>query len=141
MNDAQTTLKVVRIIHAVLLLVAVFNIWVAAGHAHLEGQNVPAIVPLSIGLVALSSVGIAVFFRARNVQPAAETLRNHPDDPSAVRRWRAGVIMSLAFCESIVIFGLVLRFIGVSWNVAGIFYAVGTLLMLAWTPKLDLPPQ
>jgi hypothetical protein len=51
------------------------------------------------------------------------------------------VILSLVFCESVILFGLALRVLGAGWNVAGVFYAVGIVLMLLWTPKLDLPPQ
>jgi hypothetical protein len=141
MNAAQKALKAMRMIHAAFLLASILYILVAAAYAHTAEQSMPGIFPIAAGLVAMSSVGIAFFFRMRDVQPSGAKLRDNPDDATAAAKWRGGVLLSLVFCESIVLFGLALRFLGFSWDVAGIFYAVGTLLMLAWTPKLDLPPQ
>ncbi len=42
-------------------------------------------------------------------------------------------------CNAVPLFGLLLKFLGASWNVAGPFFAVGILLMLVWTPRLELP--
>ena len=95
-------------------------------------------VVLAFGLVALTSLGISLFFRRRIVQPAAERLSNNPEDSLAARRWRSGVLVSLVFCESVVLFGLALRFTGAGWNVCGVFYAVGIFFLLLWTPKLGL---
>lgn len=50
------------------------------------------------------------------------------------------MILSFVFSETIILFGLALRILGVPWKLAGLFYAVGTLLLLACTPKLDLLP-
>lgn len=83
---------------------------------------------------------MGIFFRSKKVTPAAEALAQNPEDAVMAKEWNSGVILSLVFSETIVLFGLALRIMGISWNISGLFYVVGILLMLAWTPKLDLLP-
>lgn len=130
-----------RVIHAAFLLAAILYVWVPSRIVHDSGKATPMAILLAFGLVALSSLGISVFFRRLIVQPAAERLSKNPEDSQAAGRWRNGVLVSLVSCESVVLFGLALRFIGAGWNVCGVFYAAGIFFLLAWTPKLDLLPR
>ena len=50
----------------------------------------------------------------------------------------AKVILS-AHAETIALFGFALKWLGASWLIAGPFFALAFLLLLAWTPRLDLP--
>jgi hypothetical protein len=141
MNNAQKALKMGKIVHAAFLLAALLYVWLPSTVLHIEPRDVPNVFVVALGFVMLTSVGLAVFFRSRDVGPASEKLRENPDDASAAAAWRRGVLLSLTFCISIVLLGLALRILGAAWNVAGVFYAVGILLMLVWTPRLDLPPR
>jgi hypothetical protein len=40
--------------------------------------------------------------------------------------------------STIVLFGLVLKCLGATWNVASWFFIAGFLLLLAWTPRLNV---
>jgi len=140
-SAAQNALRLGRTLHAVFLLVALLDLWLPLMVIHVDTQGVAIQIVGAFGFVALSNVGLAIYFRSRDVQPCSETLRRNPDDTDAAAKWRRGVILSLVFCISIVLLGLALRIIGAAWSLAGVFYAVGILLMLAWWPKLDLPPQ
>jgi hypothetical protein len=104
-------------------------------------QESPPVVPLTLGILSLFVLGAAIIYRTRTFQPAIELLRNSPEDPVAIGRWRGGVILSMVFCEYVVLFGLTLKLLGVSWNVCGIFDAVGIFFMLAWWPRLELAPS
>src|SRR6266478_3490445 len=86
----------------------------------------------------MPSLSFAAFLRRRMIKPSEESLRSNPDDESALKKWRTGVIVSLVMASTIVLFGLVLKFMGATWNVASWFFIVGILLLLAWTPRLDL---
>ena len=141
MSMAQKTLRSVRVIHAALLLAALLYVWLPTMIVHTSGKEVPIAMVLAVSIVALSSLGIAVFFRRRMVQPAADRLSKNPEDAQAAGRWRSSVVVSLAFCESVVLFGLILWFIGAGWNVYGVFYAIGIFFLLAWYPRMDLLPQ
>jgi F0F1-type ATP synthase membrane subunit c/vacuolar-type H+-ATPase subunit K len=138
MNVAQKSLQSARIIHIALLIAAVAYVAVALTMAgHPKGES-PAAVAAAVGIAAFSLLVVAVFFRLKFVQPGAAALRADGDDTGAATKWRTGTIVSLVFAESIVMFGLVLRMIGVSWNISGVFYVVGMLVLVAWWPKLDL---
>ena len=72
------------------------------------------------------------------IKPSEESLRSNPNDESALKKWRMGVIVPLVMGSTIVLFGLVLKFMGATWNVASWFFFVGIVLLLAWTPRLDV---
>jgi hypothetical protein len=72
------------------------------------------------------------------IKPSEESLRSNPNDETALKKWRAGVIVSLGMASTIVLFGVLLRLMGATWNVASWFFIVGILLLLAWTPRLDV---
>jgi hypothetical protein len=141
MSTAQKRLKGVRIIHAVFLLAAIGYVILPLRMIRVESQPPPAVFALAIGFTAATVLGFAVFFRMRLMQAASEALRSNPEDTVALEQWMRGTIISFVCCESVVLFGLSLRITGVPWNICGIFYAVGILFLLTWTPKLDLPPE
>jgi F0F1-type ATP synthase membrane subunit c/vacuolar-type H+-ATPase subunit K len=140
MSAARVALRGAKLLHGVFLLSAILYVWVPTMIRHDASREVPRAVAFTLGLAALSNIGVAIFFRRRMVQPAAERLKRNSEDGGAAKLWRGGVIVSLVFCESIILFGLALRFLGANWSVCGIFYAVGIFLMLAWTPRLELLP-
>ncbi len=141
MTTAQKSLQAVRIIHLGFLGAAIAYLFLALAYAPTRSRQFPPVFALALGILSFSVLAIAIFFRSRMVHPVSEILRNDPEDKVAVSRWRSGVILSLVFCESVVLFGVALKFIGVSWNVCGMFYAAGISFMLAWWPRLELPPN
>jgi uncharacterized membrane protein YgdD (TMEM256/DUF423 family) len=72
------------------------------------------------------------------IKSSEESLRSNANDESALKKWRTGVIVSLVMASTIVLFGVVLKFMGETWNVASWFFIVGIVLLLAWTPRLDV---
>jgi hypothetical protein len=53
----------------------------------------------------------------------------------------AGNLVSFAFAESVMLFGVVLKFLGERWSVASLFFGVGLLLLLLWSPrKIEILP-
>lgn len=137
MTLAQRNLRSLQTVHAAFLFAAVAYL-VVSYVAGPRTQPQPLSFILGVGVVAISTCAGGIFIRSRFVQPASETLRSNPDDAAAVARWRTGTILSLVFSETVVLYGLALRFIGASWNICGIFYVVGIFLLLAWTPRLEL---
>jgi len=140
MTIAQKSLQATRVIYVALLFAAIAYLAIPLLVAPTHSREPSLVFVLALGVVALSTLGVAAFYRSRMVQPANEALSRNPDDDSAAARWRQGVIVSLVCCDSIVLFGLALRFVGVAWSKCSIFYAVGIFFMLAWRPRLELPP-
>jgi len=138
-NVAQRTLQIMRVMHAALLLAAAAYVVLPIAFTSGTMPQPGFMVPAAFALTALSTLGVAAFFRDRMIQPASEALRVNPDDVSAAARWRQGVLLSLVCCESVALFGLVLRFIGASRNISAVFYTVGIFFLLAWRPRLELP--
>ncbi len=138
MSLARRTLQSARIIHMAFMFAAAAYVVVGVYAAGEVKGNVPMGVIGGVGLGAFSLLVVAAFFRMKYLRPGAEALRKNQEDVQAARQWRTGTVVSLVFAESIVMFGLVVRMIGASWNVSGIFYVAGILVLLAWWPRLDL---
>ena len=105
--------------------------------APIQNQTSPILV-YAITFVCLNDIGAAAFLRSRMIRPSEESLRSNPNDETALKKWRTGVIVSLGMASTIVLFGVVLKFMGATWNVASWFFIVGIVLLLAWTPRLDV---
>jgi len=138
MISIKSTLKNVKILHlAFLFTVPLFLLQLHLLHPAEHGVSNTVI--FGFGAACLLDIVIASRFRDRMIAPSKELLRANPEDTAALNRWRAGSIISFTYAETIVLFGFALKVLGVGWNIAGIFFVVGILLLLAWTPRLDLP--
>lgn len=65
----------------------------------------------------------------------------NPDDNQSAIQWRTGLILCFVFSETLVLFGLASRILGVPWKIAGMFYAAGAVMLLLSTPRLELLPE
>ena len=83
-------------------------------------------------VVMLSSI---VILRKLTIAKAEPLIRSNPNDSAALQKWRAGQIATVAMFEGIVLYGLVLRFVGATRMQATPFYAVGILGMIVFWPK------
>jgi len=111
-------------------------------YLQLPEKPVPIILPVALGVVAISSVSVAQTLRRKLVFAPAAALVSDPENTAMLRQWRAGNIVSFAFGESVMLFGVVLKFAGERWTVVSLFFSVGLLLLLLWTPRRIevLPP-
>ncbi|HEV1994298.1 MAG TPA: hypothetical protein VGR03_08205 [Candidatus Acidoferrum sp.] len=137
MTPIESTLRSVRVLHLIFLLtVALFIINLRMLQPAERGISFLTVSVFV--LLCLSDIAIAISFRARMITPSIERLRVNPQDAAALGRWRSGVITSFTFAETVVLLGFMLKILGAGWNVAGVFFVVGILLLLAWAPKLDM---
>ena len=123
-----------RIIYSVLLSAAIFYLLAAEGLFHHEAHDIH-VMWLAFLVNGLIIVAIALFFRSKVLQPAAETLQAKSDDQSALARWRIGNLLSCLLAESVVLLGFALRFMGGTTMQSVPFYLVGIGLMLVWWPR------
>jgi nitrate/nitrite transporter NarK len=140
MTIAEKNLRSLRIIHIAFVFAAVAYAVVplpsrSGLHVHLT------IMLFEYGTVALALGTASIFIRISVVQPAIAALRDNPEDGAAVGRWRAGILLSLVFSEALVLSGMMLRLVGASWNIYGVFYATGIFFLLVCKPRLELPPS
>jgi len=97
--------------------------------------NASMIIPAALGLIGFSEIGVGFFLRSKFIREAETVLRTEPENQAAKLKWRTGNFLSFCFAETITLFGVVLKFLGFGWNIAGIFFAVGMLLLILWTPR------
>jgi hypothetical protein len=90
---------------------------------------------LVFGFFAAMNAAVAFFAHRQFVARSEEILRANPHDPVAAQRWLQGHVLAVAFCESIVLFGFIMRIIGAANAIVWPFYAAGLLLMLLFTPR------
>ena len=138
MNGVTAEFRKMRIIHVAFITAAFLYAYMLT-QMRLADRGVKPEVVIALGFLAIADLGIALSFRARWVRTSEERLRSNPDDAAALKQWRTGTLITFSFAESIVLFGVLLKFLGADWKVAGAFFALGTLLMLLWTPRLDVP--
>ena len=141
MNAAHANLKYMRVLHVVFLFTIAFYVWIPFQVAPKRQMESPLVIVAALALWSLAIAGLILFFYARRVAPARERLESHPDDKRAAENWKSALTLCIVCCESIVVFGFALRMLGVAWKISAPFYAVGALLLLACTPKLELPPE
>jgi len=91
-----------------------------------------------LAAVAVTDVMVGIAVRKKRVDAPMEVLRREPENGGALTQWRAGNIFSFAQAETVTLFGVALKFLGANWSVAGIFFFLGLVLMLLWTPRLDV---
>jgi hypothetical protein len=130
----ENSMRSMRIIYGVLLLAAISYVLMAEKLSHQEPRDI-RVMWLGFLVNGLMIVGIALFFRFRMLQPAAETLQEKPDDQTALARWRAGNTLCCVLLEAVVLFGFALRFMGGTTMQSLPFYTVGIALMLVWWPR------
>lgn len=138
MNLLQATLREMRILHAVFMLTVLLYIYTLIV-LHPQERKVSSATVSSFAAESIAAAGLALLFRSRKITPALEILYRDPEDKSALARWRSGNILSFVLTETIVLFGFMLKYLGSGWNVAGVFFVVGTLLFLVWRPRIDVP--
>jgi|SRR5271157_5546560 len=85
--------------------------------------------------LCVAIVGVIFVVRRTLVLRAAESLATHPDDNLSLGQWRTGYIATYALCESMALFGLVLRFLGGSFQQSLPFYFGGFVLLFFFRPR------
>lgn len=111
-------------------------------YLRLPEKPVPIFFPIALGLVAILNISAAQTLRQKLLFAPATALGSDPENAVLLRRWKAGNVVSFAFAESVMLFGVVLKFLGERWSIVSVFFAVGLLLLLLWTPRKiqTLPP-
>ena len=132
MEPARKLLQAVRV--ALLVSIALY---VFIGER--MGESTAAVPDrnfyFAITLVAITTVGMTFAVRRLFVLRSEVILAEHPEDSAALKRWRTGYIITYTLCETVALFGFVLRFVGFTLSEVTPFYLVGFVLMLLFAPR------
>ncbi len=93
----------------------------------------------AISFISISIVGGILVIRRTLILQSEAGLRDRPDDPLTLGRWRAGYIVTYALCETLALFGLVLRLLGLPRGQIWPFYVAGFVLMALTRPRAPRP--
>ena len=92
-------------------------------------------VYFAITLFAITTVGMTFAVWRLFVLRSEVILADQPEDTAALKRWRTGYIITYTLCETVALFGFVLRFMGFTLSEVAPFYVVGFALMLLFSPR------
>ncbi|HUO24905.1 MAG TPA: hypothetical protein VMU61_04510 [Candidatus Aquilonibacter sp.] len=85
--------------------------------------------------ISVAIVGVIFVVRRTLVLRSAQILADHPDDALSLQHWRNGYIATYVLCESLALFGLIMRFTGFSFRQCLPFYTGGFVLLLFFGPR------
>jgi hypothetical protein len=118
------------------MLISVFlYIWVAEKVLRHSQQSPDLVFTTSIGVLAAAVFVAAIVVRIKIVQPALDLLQTKPGDEQSLVRWRSGSISSFVLAETVMMFGVALRAVGVRLAQSAPFYLAAIVLMLFLRPR------
>jgi hypothetical protein len=94
----------------------------------------PAFIYAIVALAA-AMVGAVLMVRWLMVEPAESILAGDSENAAALKRWRAGYLVTFVASEAVALYGIVLRFMGVEFRQAIPFFVAGFILMLFFGPR------
>jgi hypothetical protein len=130
MGSPQTFVRLIQI--AMLGSMVMFTVVGELVHGSASPNNT---LFYALSLASISTLGAAVVLRRTLVSPCEMALREKPDDAVLLARWKAGYILLYALCETLVLFGLILRISGFALVHVWGFYAGGFLLAILFSPR------
>ena len=130
----NSALRNMRILYAALLVEIPVFLYAGEVTGPSRPKNVTKAGLLLTAVAILNTWSVLSTCR-RRAREASDIVRSHPDDVSAIRRWRAANTVSLCVSFALPLYGWILRVIGGTLLEAVPFYASGLLLLLISTPR------
>ena len=135
-SEMQPLYKRAQIIWVAILVAAFIYLWLPE-EMHVHERPVARELALVIAIAVYAAVALIVVIGIRRtfVGRAVAVLRTNVNDSVAAKRWMTGQIVTMASCLSIVLYGLVLRFLGVGRMIALPFYLIGIAALIISKPQ------
>jgi len=118
----EGSLRTIRIVWIAMLIAAFIYGWLPE-KLNVQPKKLDSTfyaVFIVLLVVMLASI---VIMRRLTIDKAEPLIRSNPNDAGALQKWRAGQIVTVAMFEAMVLYGLVLRFVGATRLQAIPFYA------------------
>lgn len=136
-SPLRTQITQLRVIQMMLLVtIILFCVFVK----NLQPTNaVTRPVNTALILIGVLDGAAALGLRGKYFGPAESAVRENPADMTAVLRWRKLTIACLILAYSLGVYGFALAMVGVQRIEFLAFFVVSVVLLLIWTPRLDVP--
>jgi putative Mn2+ efflux pump MntP len=99
-------------------------------------RNVSSLVFVVFAAAAVYAITVGLVMRKKLFAQSAEALSSDPR--KAFNQWRAANVIGFTCAMNPTIFGVALKFVGASWLMPGILFAVGLGFLVLWRPRSDL---
>jgi len=130
-------LRIVRVVQIAMLVSVAFC--AVVGELGRSRIIADATLIRVISFASISVIGAILVVRKTLVLQSEEQLRAKPDDAAILGRWRSGYIVTYALCESLALFGLILRIMGFTLTQVWPYYAGAFVLLLLFWPRAPKP--
>ena len=130
----SNALKLLRTLQLTLLGSIVLYAIVGEVVGPLRGSANPTLSYV-LTTVGVAVVGMILVVRRTLVLRSATALAERPEDSLTLNHWKTGYIATYALCETLALFGLILRFMGFGFQQSVPFYAGGFVLLFFFGPK------
>jgi len=127
-----TSLRGLRIVWRALLVATVLYVWSAEKY-HSTNKPISQEFYSAICIVSICLIGTMFLIQKRSAKQLEGS--SSPADPKALRRAYAVQLSLMACALAVVLYGLVVRFVGATLAQALPFYIVGSSLLLYFRPK------
>lgn len=124
-----------RVIHSVFLIAAVAIIFAGEILGPTEAEDLTLLKLILAAVVILDLALLFLFLRPRWLNAANKELSRDPASPQGLGDWMKAHFISFVICETILLFGLVLRMLGGALVDAAPFYLAGGLLLVILAPR------
>jgi cytochrome b561 len=98
-------------------------------------RGVDATLSYLLATLGVAIVGVIFVVRRTLVLQAGESLATRPEDSLSLNHWRTGYIATYVLCETLALFGLILRFRGSPGQASVPYYLGGFVLLWFFRPK------
>ena len=134
MDALDNAVEPLREVHAASLVAMVLYVIIGERIRRQEPKDL-GLVATALVIVGIITAGGTIFLRRLLMQPPEQALQTRPDDAAALNRWRMGSFVSLVLCETVALYGFILRVLGGPIQHALLLYAGGFVLLILFTPR------
>ena len=134
----RNALKLLRTLQLALMGSVVLYAIVGEVVGPLRGSANPTLSYV-LTTVGVAVVGMILVVRRTLVFRSATTLAETPEDGLTLNHWKTGYIATYALCETLALFGLILRFMGFGFQQSVPFYLGGFVLLFFFGPREPSP--
>jgi hypothetical protein len=129
--NAKQALQTVRVLKATFIVSGLLFLYIVFKIPPKVTAPPKPALELIISLIALTNVALGFILPGFIARPSQSVTRS---STPPIQRWISGYVLSLAFFESCMLFGVVLHFVGSRVLVVECLFAAGLLAIVFWGP-------
>ncbi len=118
----------------ILMLISIPLFVLVVEYLNPKERRLPQSFLVTISALAIGCAFLWISFRGRYIGTSRLELAADPRNMRALKKWQVGHLMSFLLSEAVALYGINLRFRGLTFSQAAPFCLVGLLLMIFSAP-------